>query len=160
MKPRCQLAACSLVLTAGLAAQDWGRKPEKLVVAPVAPVAARVGKSTKAMVRFRVADGFHVNSHKPTSVLLIPTELKITAVPGVKVAAIEYPHGKDFILPIAPTEKLNVYSGEVEVAVPFTAARPGRYVLPAALTYQACDDRSCYPPKTVRFDVPLEVTPR
>jgi hypothetical protein len=34
---------------------------------------------------------------------------------------------------------------------------PGNYTLKAELRYQACNDNSCFPPKTVPMDVAVNV---
>ena len=34
---------------------------------------------------------------------------------------------------------------------------PGEYAIPLQLYYQACDDRMCYPPKTVDIDLSVNI---
>jgi thiol:disulfide interchange protein DsbD len=61
---------------------------------------------------------------------------------------------------VAPDEKLNVYSGDVTVTVLLSAAKPivpGSYKLPGTLRYQACDDRSCFPPKSLALEIPVVI---
>jgi DsbC/DsbD-like thiol-disulfide interchange protein len=145
----------------GLFAQDiLSKRPAHVTVDPVAPVTIQGAKPAVAQVRFRVRDGFHVNSNKPNSDLLIPTEIVLTAIPEVRAGKPEYPAGHDFALTFSPNEKLSVYSGDVTVPIPVTAnkpMRPGSYVLKGELKYQACDDRSCFPPKSILLEIPVKV---
>lgn len=125
-----------------------------------AAIKVRPGARAVAPLRFRIADGFHVNSNQPDSDLLIPTSLKLTPPPGFLIGKMVYPKGKPFALEFAPAEKLSVYSGEILIKVPVTVSRKmkkGSYEITGELSYQACDNHSCYPPKTAVVKVPVEV---
>jgi hypothetical protein len=158
------LAVLLLPVARAVAADDWTATgtPRQAHVAlqPVPPVTLTPGKTAMAEIRFRVAPGFHVNSSKPTSELLIPTTVELSPLAQIKVAKVSYPPGQDFVLPVAPDEKLNVYSGDVTVTVLLSAAKPivpGSYKLPGTLRYQACDDRSCFPPKSLALEIPVVI---
>ncbi len=110
------------------------------------------GKRAMLELRFKVDDGFHVNSHTPKSDLQIPTALGLGAVVGVKVLAAEYPAGKEYSFAFDPSEKLDVYSDSFVVKVPVVAAS-GPHELKGELKYQACDKAACYPPRTLPVDV-------
>jgi Thiol:disulfide interchange protein DsbD, N-terminal len=106
-----------------------------------------------------VVDGFHINSSVPRSSYLIPTKLTLNPPAGIDVGKIAYPAGTDVALPFAPDEKLNVYSGEFSIAAYLSAvsgATPGQHKVQGELSYQACNDRACYPPK--KLPVSVEVT--
>src|SRR5262249_33659117 len=127
-------------------------------MAPVGPVKIQAGGATKVDVAFRVGAGFHVNSNKPHSEFLIPTELKLSSPPQVTVSSVKYPAGQDESFPFAPNENLSVYSGDFTVTAELKApakASAGTYPVKGELTYQACDKAACYPPKTmpVQFQV-------
>jgi len=66
------------------------------------------GKKSVLEIRFRVNDGYHVNSHTPKSELLIPTNLTLDSVAGVKAAPAEYPAGTAYSFSFEPNEKLDV----------------------------------------------------
>ena len=135
-------------------------RPPLVTLAPVEPVAAAAGKVTDATVHFRIAPGYHVNSNKPKSELLIPTTVKIEPTPQFTIAKITYPAGQDFALKFAPDEKLNVYEGDVAVTTTIRAAKsakPGSYTLKGELHYQACNDTSCFPPKTLPLEISVTV---
>ena len=103
-------------------------------------------------MRFRVVDGFHVNSHTPKSEMLIRTELTLAPADGVKAGTPEYPAGKEYAFSFDPTDKLDVYAGDFTVKLPVVAAA-GEHTLTGSLRYQACDNASCYPPMTVPVKV-------
>jgi len=127
------------------------------------PVTLKPGKSSEALLRFVVAPGFHINSNAPKSDLLIPTSLKIDPAGVLSTSKISYAEGKDLSLPFDPSTKLNVYSGEFMVRASLLAssnATPGKATLHGQLRYQACSDRSCFPPKTLPVDFDVTVTPR
>lgn len=135
-------------------------KPAQVTVEPVAPVSAVNGKPAKAEIHLKIGSGFHINSNKPTSDLLIPTAVEFAPDARIKIGKVEYPAGQDFKIPIAPDEKLSVYAGDVKIIAPLIVARttpPGVYTLKATLTYQACSDNACFPPKKIALDVPVNV---
>ena len=130
----------------GLPAPSMG-KGHVTYAAEVVEVAA--GKPTVVELRFRVDEGFHVNSHTPSSELLIPTALKLEDAAGVKVLGEEYPKGAAFKL---ADETLDVYQGEFRVRLRVLVAK-GVSTLKGGLRYQACDNAACFPPKTLPVSV-------
>jgi Disulphide bond corrector protein DsbC len=146
------------ITLAGLGADTpSGRDFVTAVNTPHATVTA--GKPARVELKFRVSEGFHINSNMPRSQYLIPTKIKLDSAAGIQVGKITYPAGKDMVFPFAPDEKLNVYSGDFSVTAALNAPRsvvPGHHKLSGELTYQACNDRACYPPK--KLPVTIEVT--
>lgn len=117
-------------------------------------ISVPAGKSSPVALHFRVAAGFHVNSHAPREDYLIPTTLSFPAESGVQLASAVYPAGKDITLPLDPETKLNVYTGEFAIQGRIVATR-GDHLVQAKLRYQACDQNACMPPKTIT--VPIDV---
>jgi len=99
-------------------------------------------------LHFKVANGLHVNSHKPHSEELIPTALKFPDADGVKLVSATYPEGADYTFASNPGEKLSVYSGEFVVHAQLTAAK-GDHLVQATLRYQACNNEACFPPRNI-----------
>jgi hypothetical protein len=99
-------------------------------------------------LRFRVAPGMHINSHSPHDELLVPTSLDAGGAGAVKVVKAEYPAGIPLRLEIGQGEVLSTYQGEFAVRLQVVAPK-GDGLLDGVLRYQACDARSCYPPKTL-----------
>src|SRR5579872_4756515 len=122
------------------------------------PATVVPGKPVEVDLTFRVKEGFHVNSNKPKSELLIPTTLKLDLPTDLAAGGITYPPGKDVSFPFDPSEKLNVYSGDFIVKAKLASAHgasAGNFTVHGSLRYQACSDNACYPPRDapVQFDV-------
>ena len=129
---------------------------------PVPQVQVKAGAAIPITLKFHVLDGYHVNSSKPRSELLIPTKLKLTPPLGIGVAALRYPEGKDFPLNFSPAEVLSVYSGDFAIQAtvkPAPSAPAGAYRVSGELDYQACSDRACFPPKKLPVSFELSVAP-
>lgn len=133
-----------------------GGEPARVVFSGLdASAPLKAGKTSDVVLRFSIVPGFHINSNKPNSELLIPTTLKLDSAGAITAKNIAYEPGKDLAFPFDPDTKLNVYSGEFSIrASLFVPARTaaGTVAMHGELRYQACSDRSCFPPK----DLPLE----
>ena len=130
----------------------------RVTALPPRTVTLTAGGKSSAELLFEVKPGFHINSNKPSSELLIPTQVKLDPPSNIVVGDVQYPAGHDFNLAAAGSDKLNVYTGDFTVNALVTAPRntpPGKYRVHGFLEYQACDDRACYPPAKlpVAFDV-------
>ena len=117
-------------------------------------VSVPAGKSTALALHFRIRENLHINSHTPRAEYLIPTVFSIPESSGVRLASATYPAGADFTLPVDPSEKLSVYTGEFTIDARIVAA-PGDHLVEAKLHYQACDQNACMPPRTIT--VPIDV---
>jgi hypothetical protein len=106
------------------------------------------GKPTKVALHFRIAPGLHINSHTPKDEFLIPTALSIPDGAGARLLNASYPAGTDFTLPLDPSHKLSVYTGEFAIQARIVAEAGDRLV-EARLRFQACDKNECMPPKTI-----------
>jgi hypothetical protein len=149
------IAALCLSATAAFA-QDFSgsssaeSKAAKGMVSYLFPeqVSIPAQKSTEVDLHFRVADGLHINSHTPREKSLIATSLAVAGTSALKVTSVEFPTGVDYAFAFEPSEKLSVYTGDFTLKAHLTAPA-GSYLLQGLLRYQACDSRSCYPPKTI-----------
>jgi hypothetical protein len=156
---RFTLAAVSLVFSAvSLAAQiqlggfDRGAEAKKQHVELLTDsIQLSAGKPEEVELRFRVEPGFHINSHTPKDELLIPTELKLQ--PGsLRIAGEQYPPGAHFHLAVGSGEDLDVYQGEFRVTLRVEAPK-GDTTLAGSLRYQACDNASCFPAKSLPLQI-------
>ncbi|HEX3893597.1 MAG TPA: protein-disulfide reductase DsbD domain-containing protein [Terracidiphilus sp.] len=120
--------------------------PEQVTIA--------AGKPRPVTLHFRIAPGFHINSHTPKDSFLIPTTFSVPEGSGVRVESAHYPDGADFTLPLDPDTKLSVYSDEFAIDTQLVAEH-GNHLVQASLRYQACDKTACLPPKTIT--VPIDV---
>ncbi len=115
-------------------------------------LAVKAGVEQVVELRFRVDEGFHVNSHTPKDELLIPTVLKVDEASGLHVMNESYPSGVSFRLPIGEGETLDVYQGEFRVMLRMVVPK-GASTLNGTLHYQACDNAACFPPRNLAVHV-------
>ena len=163
-----RISAFLVIVISAAGAQSGGllskpRNPQRVAIVEAPQVKIAPGRSTKVTLRFRVEDGFHINSSVPSSDLLIPTVLELKPTPTIKPGKLAYSPGKLVAFPFAPDEKLSVYEGEFFVSITITAARnaqPGAYTLPAALRYQACTNNACFPPNEMPVELRVTVAPK
>ncbi|HWZ50305.1 MAG TPA: protein-disulfide reductase DsbD domain-containing protein [Granulicella sp.] len=134
--------------------QETHAKVKDFIVYAPEQQTAVAGKRSVLELNFRVLDGLHVNSHTPTSELLIATTLTLDAAPGIKMEQPVYPAGATYSFSFAPNEKLDVYSGGFTVKLP-VVAQAGDRTIQGKLRYQACDRAACYPPKTLPVQVAI-----
>ncbi|MGA2896537.1 MAG: protein-disulfide reductase DsbD N-terminal domain-containing protein [Acidobacteriaceae bacterium] len=127
---------------------DAPAKPKSTVLYAAEPQSVPAARSSLLELRFQIVPGFHINSHTPNSQFLIPTALTLQPADGVKLGAPQYPAGVPFSFPFDPGVKVDVYSGSFTVKLPVVATA-GDHAIDGTLKYQACDNASCYPPKTL-----------
>jgi thiol:disulfide interchange protein DsbD len=120
------------------------------------------GEDFQVAIAATIEAGFHINSNRPTDPYLIPTAVTFDESDDVVFSPPSYPlpEHKSFSF---STHEAAVYTGKISI---FSRGRlsqdlpPGDIYLSGKLTYQACDDQSCFMPKTLGFDIPLEVVER
>lgn len=111
-------------------------------------VTVPAGKPSEIALHFRVVAGMHINSHTPKDDFLIPTTFSIPSGSGVEFKSASYPAGTVMALPVDPTTKLSVYTGEFEIRARVVATA-GNHLVQGQLHFQACDNNQCLPPKTI-----------
>jgi len=141
----------AFALALSVAAQSPARsivKPAEVEFLYPEQVTVPAGQPTKLALHFRVGEGLHINSHTPHEDFLIPTAFSIPDSSGVRLETANYPPGTDITLPFDPNEKLSVYVGEFVLDTRIVAGK-GDHLVEAKLHYQACNNTSCMPPRTV-----------
>jgi thiol:disulfide interchange protein len=117
------------------------------------------GDTARLALQVRLGRGWHVNAHTPKDPYLIPTVVTFTPPEGLTVKEIVYPEPVSITLE-GVKEPLLAYSEEFVIGVEVTLADGvslGTLSLEGELRYQACDNKACYPPKTMPVSVPLKV---
>lgn len=127
------------------------QEPQKVIVARQGDVAVALKLSMRP--------GYHANSDKPSEDFLIP--LRLTWDSKAPVEAVETVYPKAKLEKFEFTEKpISVVDGDFEIVTRFRRApnaMPGPAFLSGKLRYQACNDKMCFPPKTIDVKVPLLV---
>ena len=116
--------------------------PEKL--------ALKRGASGEAKISVSVTPNFHVNSNTPSDAYLIP--LKLTWTPGGALEPVGVVFPKPRMEKYEFSDKpLSVFTGDFDLVAKFKAptdAPQGPGIMVGKLRYQACNNNSCFPPKT------------
>ena len=99
-----------------------------------------------------IAPGWHVNAHEPRDEFLIPTTLELTPPPGQTAGAVAWPSPVERTLAFSPGKPLLLYEGTVRLTAPLDGTpASGGPPLRATLRYQACNDTTCLPPRTLEL---------
>jgi hypothetical protein len=159
---RISLALAAVVALPGTINEPMGRgqavnlngvtKPSSFVRFVAEPQTVVANRESNLELRFAVVEPYHINSHRPRSEYLIATTLTVQPVSGVEIGDAAFPEGHLYSFPFDPAEKVDVYSGGFIVRLRVRAV-PGEHAINATLRYQACDNASCYPPKTMPIQV-------
>jgi DsbC/DsbD-like thiol-disulfide interchange protein len=123
----------------------------------VLPESAPAGSRVPIAVEMSLGAGWHVNSHTPAEKFLIPTDVHMAATAGA-LAPIRYPPHVERRFDFAETAML-VYEGTVRFETELTLpADPGERVsITGSISFQACNDRQCFPPARIPLDASIAV---
>jgi thiol:disulfide interchange protein DsbD len=151
------LMASALVFAPPLGSQDKEQVVEGKGL--ISCDAVRPGEIFKAAVILKVQPGYHINDNAPLDEFLIPTELSFGENADFEIVEISYPRGRRARFAYSEAE-LVVYEGEVVLGALVRAkagiAGGGRS-LKGSLSYQACNNESCLPPKELPFEITVPV---
>lgn len=121
--------------------------------------AAHPGDVIHAALKVRLEDHFHVQSNQPADEFSVPTALEITPPAGFTLREIVYPKSTPFAVE-GFDEPLQVFDSEFVIGVALQAASdvaPGTHPLQAELHYQACNDKICLPPDSVKTQAQIKI---
>ena len=150
-KPADAPAATSTATPAAVPAQttaassEAAAPPAEVVQASASGVELKAGGATVATVRVRVADGYHINGN-PASKFQIATTLDVETGEGITVGQVVYP----------PSIK-KTFEFSKEPIVVYVGAAKGSRTLRGKLKVQPCDDKVCFPPRTLEVSLPVNV---
>ncbi|MCW5963446.1 MAG: hypothetical protein KIT83_05360 [Bryobacterales bacterium] len=154
-RTKARLAALSFLLAATLSAQT-----ANAVEATVkGPVTVRRGEDLQVPVDVRVKKGLHINSHQPEDKYYIP--LRITWDSSLAEArGTQFPEPSRQQFAFSEGKALSVFDGAFQFQQHFHVkpnATRGFGAITGKLTYQACNDKECFPPSTAPVRVTLDV---
>ncbi len=152
------------IFHAGLScASPAGRARQSEQVVEVKPLLSRdgvrPGETVKAAIVLTVQPGYHINNNAPNDEFLFATTLTFDDNPNLEVVETYYPAGHRGRFAYSQTE-LIVYEGEAVLGAVIKAKAglpAGPLKLKATLSYQACDNTSCMPPKDLPFEITIPV---
>jgi len=154
-----RMIALALLLTcaplvAGRAWSQQARRPTLLDVAShLSTDRVKPGERFTVTLDLTPAPGMHV--YAPTVVDYKPIAFAIRAQPGLVIGPVAYPPAeKYFYAPLKQT--VDVYQKPFQVRqelrldpLPAALQRALSLTVQGTLSYQACDDKICFPPRTV-----------
>jgi hypothetical protein len=125
------------------------------------PAIGKRNSTITARVTLQLLSGYHVNSSTPNDEYLIPLKLSWDGAP---LDALDVAYPKPQMANYSFSKKpVSIYSGQFDVITRFGVpanAPLGTVVLNGKLKYQACNDSTCLPPKTVEVKLPVEIRAR
>ncbi len=105
-----------------------------------------------------VKEKYHINSYEVSDPTLIQTSLS-SASDNFTISKIYFPKDELLKFEFSATQ-LRVYEHEIIVGVllkPKEGLADGNYSVPLNISYQACDDKVCYSPKTWKDSVQVTI---
>ena len=155
-------AAAGAAFLVALASATASAQPPPAELTPlVATDGVHPGETAHLAIQMKLPDGLHTNSNKPRDPLLIPITLTINPAAGDAVEELVFPSPVD-LKQAGADQPLSVFTGTFVLGVALkvdAAAAPGDRVVNATLRYQACDERTCYAPKSLRTTWTVHVVP-
>ncbi len=118
------------------------------------------GRKIKIALLIKIEKGWHINSNLKKPEFVIPTSVTLKTKHGSKLINMKYPKGKR-LLAEGFDEALIVYENEVklfgEIEIPAKAAGQLEE-LEIKVRYQACNEKNCLAPKTVKMEAKIPIT--
>jgi thiol:disulfide interchange protein DsbD len=156
-----QSAISSVVAVLLLATTAWAQPPAAELTPLVGTDAVHAGDTAHLALQIKLAPGLHTNSNKPRDPLLIPLTLTIDSPAGGSVEELVFPAAEDLKMAGAD-DPLTVFTGTFVIGAALkldASTAPGDLVVNGKLRYQACDEKTCYNPKTLATSWTLHVVP-
>lgn len=133
--------------------------PDDLVRAEAQGVEIAPGGAAEASVKLTIADGYHITANPATLSYQIATQLSVEPDSTIKAGQPVYPPSVMQRFAFEPSP-FAVYEKEAVIKLPLRAeakASAGVHQLRVRLRVQACDDQSCYPPRTLNATIPVNI---
>ncbi|GJM29382.1 MAG: hypothetical protein DHS20C17_20170 [Cyclobacteriaceae bacterium] len=117
-------------------------------------VASKGPNNQQLTIIFEIQEGYHIQSDDPKSDTVIPTRISFDVPPEIEPGAPGFPEAELMYLE-GSEEPLQVFSGRIEIIVPisYKSPLPQDYQIPGRIYYQACDDKRCFYPRELEFEV-------
>ncbi|MDQ3020928.1 MAG: protein-disulfide reductase DsbD [Bacteroidota bacterium] len=112
----------------------------------------------KIALKISILNNYHINSYDVNDPALIKTTITSSS-DKFKLLNTFFPKDKNLKFEFSDNE-LNVYEGEITIGLIFLPSvdlENGKFEIPIKMNYQACDDKVCYPPKSITENVKIEI---
>ena len=150
------IAAIATIASAAAAAEDAWLQASALLDRDILVQ----GATFRAAVVLDLQKGYHVNANPPSLGFQIPTVLAPAPNQGIRWGEVRYPPGEPFTAAWSEGKSIRVYTGRAVLRLSGTVAPdapPGPAALRLRLTYQGCDENTCYQPGERTLDIPTRI---
>ncbi len=154
------LALAILAVFGGAAMRQAGRPIDATLTPVVSATGVKPGDRVHLALRVVVPEGLHLQSDRPRDPTYIPTTLWVDPARAT-VRELVFPPSTDFRVEGLP-EALAVFEHDILIGIDAlipSATASGNLTIPARLRYQACDNKVCYPPRTVDAAWTVKIDP-
>ena len=119
----------------------------------------RPGDTFQLAIVANIRKGLHINGHQLPDDGLVPTVVSFDERDDIGLGPVSYPQPvlRSFSF---SDNKLPVYEGRIVMAVSGKLRKDiavGKTSISGHFSYQACDDKSCFMPRSVDFQIPLKI---
>jgi thiol:disulfide interchange protein DsbD len=121
--------------------------------------AYRPGDTIKLAVIAEIIKPYHINSYKVSDPTLIPTSVK-GLNENIITEGVSYPADKKLKFEFTESE-INVYEGKIVIGLLAKASQniaEGPVYFKYSFDFQACDDKVCYSPKSIKDSIQVVIT--
>jgi len=145
-------AFAALTLAAGPVAAQAAKSDSVVKIAPTAEKPDADGKQVVTL-KLTIEDGWHLYANPiPKDFPGVPVEVKFAGKTKPATFKVEYPEGKE--IKDATTGNYKVYEGAAELKLTVQRAKDDTGPLELTVKLQACTDKKCLLPATVKVSVP------
>jgi DsbC/DsbD-like thiol-disulfide interchange protein len=130
---------------------------ERVTVGQPQKVAGKRNDAVETKIPVSILEGYHVNSNAPSDEYLIPLKITWTSLGALEGGQVTFPKPEKITV---GDQQLSVFTGKIDLMVNFKVsakAQAGPGVASGKLGYQACNNKACFPPKSVEISVPYQV---
>ena len=130
---------------------------QRVTVGPPQKIAGKRNAAVETKIPVSILEGYHVNSNTPSDEYLIPLKVTWTSLGALQGGQVTYPKAEKITV---GDQTLSVFTGKFDLGVTFKVAPnapAGPGVASGKLGFQACNDKMCFPPKSIEINVPYQV---
>ncbi|HEX3746952.1 MAG TPA: protein-disulfide reductase DsbD domain-containing protein [Bryobacteraceae bacterium] len=130
---------------------------ERVTVGQAEKVAGKRSAALQTKIPVSILEGYHVNSNTPSDEYLIPLKVTWTSLGALEGGQVSYPKPEKITV---GDQALSVFTGKFDLVANFKVspkAPAGPGIASGKLGFQACNNKMCFPPKSIEFTVPYQV---
>jgi len=130
---------------------------DRVTVGQTQKVVGKRNDAVQTKIPVSILEGYHVNSNTPSDEYLIPLKVTWTSLGALEGGQVTYPAAEKISV---GDQSLSVFTGKFDLGVSFKVsakAPAGPGIASGKLGFQACNNKMCFPPKSIEISVPYQV---